>query len=167
MSAEVIALRPRLTPEDIGKMRGINGMHVDYSRRKSAWMYDVEGVPRLKMWKQVENGQVKRLWSIEFDMMPSLHAALAVINGEKSIKEAQAMVQISPPAQRPKKSLTAQIAEIDYELGQRDQVYKRLISNNPSRRGELELHVETLQAVRATLVWLQDNELLIKQRASY
>jgi len=167
LTAAVVPLRPKLTPADIADRRGINPMHVDYSRKKSAWIYDVEGVPGLKMWKEVENGQLTRRWSIDFDIMPSLEAALSVINGEKSIEEAKAMVQFAPPAVRPKLSLTAQIAEIDYELQQRKNVYGRIASGSPSRKSELEQHVENLKAVRATLVWLQDNEAHIKQRMSY
>lgn len=55
-------------------------------------------------------------------------------------------------------SLTAQIAEVEYELGQRATVYPRIAQKSPNRRSELELHVERMQAVEATLQWLRENE---------
>lgn len=161
----VAALRHPLTRADIEGRKMENAMHVDFSRSESAWIGTCEGLPRLGVGKyRLKTGSVTR-WSIDGKEVRDLDAALAVLNGEMTLEEA--MVVVAPPAQRPKKSLIAQIAEVDYELKQRDDVYKRIIANNPSRRGELELHVETLKAVRATLVWLQDNEAHIKQRASY
>jgi hypothetical protein len=55
-------------------------------------------------------------------------------------------------------SLAQQIEEVDRELKQRAAVYPRLISSNPSRRSELEFHVARLEAVKASLEWLQANE---------
>ena len=57
-----------------------------------------------------------------------------------------------------KTSLTAQIAEVEYELAQRASVYPRIASSHPARRSELELHTERMKAVWATLDWLRENE---------
>lgn len=75
-----------------------------------------------------------------------LDSALAVLNGEMTLEEAMAQGQVEQ-AQRPKKSLDAQIAEVDYELAARKDVYKRIIASHPQRRSELELHVETRKSV--------------------
>lgn len=65
---------------------------------------------------------------------------------------------------RVKVSIKSQIAEVDRELGQRRQVYPRLVSNRTMRESVAELQIKHMEAVRETLVWLQDNERLIKQR---
>jgi predicted site-specific integrase-resolvase len=61
-------------------------------------------------------------------------------------------------------SVRQQIEEIDYELVQRKNVYARIASSDPKRKSELDYHVTRLEAVRDTLIWLQDHERLIKQR---
>ncbi len=48
-------------------------------------------------------------------------------------------------------SLTAQIAEIDYELAQRRRVYARLDASDPRGRSERDLHMKLLGEVRQTL----------------
>lgn len=59
-------------------------------------------------------------------------------------------------------SLGQQIEEVDYELGQRAKVYPRLAAKEPGRRSELDYHVRRMQAARATLAWLQENEEAIR-----
>lgn len=66
-----------------------------------------------------------------------------------------------------KVSLTSQIAEIDREIGQRRAVYPRLVASRSMRQSMADLQVHHLEAVRETLLWLQANELTIKQRLSY
>lgn len=63
-----------------------------------------------------------------------------------------------------KLSLDSQIAEIDRELAQRKLVYPRLVANRSMRQSIADLQIAHLQAVRDTLVWLQENERTIKQR---
>ena len=63
-----------------------------------------------------------------------------------------------------KHSLTAQLEEIDREIELREKVYPRLVAKREMRESVAALHVDRMRAVRATLVWLQDNENLIKQR---
>lgn len=48
-------------------------------------------------------------------------------------------------------SLRQQIEELDYELGQRRNVYPRIISREPRKENELNMHVDRLKAVKATL----------------
>lgn len=64
-------------------------------------------------------------------------------------------------------SLASQIAEIDRELAQRRSVYPRLVASKGMRQSIADLQVKHLEAVRETLVWLQENERSIKQRLSY
>ena len=87
-------------------------------------------------------------------------AAIAVIHGDITLETAL------QPDEKPKMkiSLTSQIAEIDRELGQRKQVYPRLVSSRGMRQSIADLQIAHLQAVRDTLLWLKENELLIKQR---
>lgn len=60
-------------------------------------------------------------------------------------------------------SLNQQIEEIDRELAQRASVYPRLVSAGKMRQSIADYQTDRLKAVRATLVWLQDNEAKIKQ----
>lgn len=63
-------------------------------------------------------------------------------------------------------SLSAQIEEVDRELDQRSKVYPRLIAKREMRESIANMHVARLEAVRATLVWLQANETTIKQKVA-
>lgn len=73
-----------------------------------------------------------------------------------------------PAAETAKKySLVAQITEINRELALRERVYPSQVTSGRMRQSEAEYHIEVLKRVRATLNWLQSNELLIKQRLSY
>lgn len=63
-----------------------------------------------------------------------------------------------------KVSLASQIAEIDRELAQRKQVYPRLVQTRKMNERLAEIQVKHLQAVRETLVWLKDNERVLKHR---
>jgi hypothetical protein len=61
-------------------------------------------------------------------------------------------------------SLNQQIDEIDRELEQRRDVYPRLVATRKLRESHAKFQTERLEAARATLVWLQQNESFIKQR---
>ncbi|MBN8987446.1 MAG: hypothetical protein J0H42_04320 [Rhizobiales bacterium] len=60
-------------------------------------------------------------------------------------------------------SLQAQIEEIDRELEQRARVYPRLTAKGELRKSVGDYQIQRLEAVRATLVWLQQNETRIKE----
>lgn len=64
-------------------------------------------------------------------------------------------------------SLTAQIAEVDRELAARKDVYARLVATHKLRQSHADYQMDLMRSVRATLVWLQENENLIKQRMAY
>lgn len=59
-------------------------------------------------------------------------------------------------------SLSQQIDEIDYELGQRQRVYPGLAASGKRRQSELDYHVARLEAARTTLAWLMVHEVEIK-----
>ncbi len=59
--------------------------------------------------------------------------------------------------------LVASIEEIDREIELRRVVYPRLVAKREIRESVAALHIERLEAVRATLLWLQDNETRIKE----
>ena len=61
-------------------------------------------------------------------------------------------------------ALHAQIEEVDRELRLRKDVYEIAISKGKMRRSVADHHLDRMKAVRATLVWLQDNEAMIKAR---
>jgi hypothetical protein len=61
-------------------------------------------------------------------------------------------------------SIDQQIEEVERELAERSRVYPRLVAKGTLRKSVAEYHVERLNAALATLKWLRDNELLIKQR---
>lgn len=63
-----------------------------------------------------------------------------------------------------KHSLSSQIAEIDRELAQRAEVYPRMVATRKLRESHAKFQTEKLQAVRATLVWLSENEIAIKEK---
>jgi hypothetical protein len=61
-------------------------------------------------------------------------------------------------------ALHSQIEEVGREIILRKDVYEIAISKGKMRRSVAEHHLERMKAVRATLVWLQDNEAMIKAR---
>lgn len=152
-----------LTPADIYGRKMIDAMHVDYSRSESAWIGRVEGIPRLGVARGNDRGGAFMRWYVDDKPVRDLAAALAVLNGETSLEAAMQSVE----GPKHKTSLVSQIAEIDRELAQRRQVYPRLVAGRGMRQGLADLQIAHLTAVRETLVWLQQNEPLIKQRLSY
>lgn len=61
-------------------------------------------------------------------------------------------------------TLRAQIEEIDYELGQRKNVYARLVGAGKMRQSIADLHCARLRAARATLERVQAQDDLMRQR---
>lgn len=64
-------------------------------------------------------------------------------------------------------SLAQQIEEIDREIELRVEVYKVQVFKGKMRQSIADYHMARINAVRATLVWLQQIEPLLKQRLSY
>jgi hypothetical protein len=60
-------------------------------------------------------------------------------------------------------SITAQIEEVERELEQRRKVYPSLVKSRGIRQSVADFHVARLEAVRATLIWLKDNETEIRE----
>lgn len=166
----VVAFRSqaeRVTLDSIIGRKTASAVHIDFTRSESAWVYELEGLPRLRIWHHTVKGRTDRTYYIDEKKMRDLQSALDVLNGVKTLEEAAAQ-EIPEHAHRPGRvSIEAQLAEIDYELEQRKTVYARIATSNPGKARENELHVERMQAVRATLVWLRDQEATIKQRMSY
>ena len=61
-----------------------------------------------------------------------------------------------------KLSLDAQIEEVLYEISQRKSVYPRLVQQRKLRESVGELHIARMEAVLATLRWLQQHEAFIR-----
>jgi hypothetical protein len=55
-------------------------------------------------------------------------------------------------------SLIGQIAEVDREISLRERVYPEQIRRGKMRQGEAELLIGRMRAVRASLVFLKNNE---------
>ena len=53
-------------------------------------------------------------------------------------------------------SLHALISEVEYELGQRKNVYQRIKYKEPRRGAELDLHTERMEAIRRLLIMMRD-----------
>lgn len=157
-----------LTPADLKGRKLVNPMHVDFARgrnARSAWIYRVEGLLRLTVMDESDaRGGKRRVFIVDNQAVPDLEAACAVLNGENTVEQ---VVAEAAAAKIRKISIGQQIEEIDYELAQRRQVYPRIASSGGRKASELEFHVQRLEAVRATLTWLQEHEALIKQRLSY
>lgn len=62
----------------------------------------------------------------------------------------------------PKISLNQQIEEIERELKMRRSVYPRWVSAGKLRRGEAEYQIARMEAAKATLEWMRDNETAIR-----
>lgn len=151
---EVVRIRPKLTRADIVGRKTTNAMHLDFDRRRSAWTYGVEGIPRLTVWDESGPQGSSRTWLVDGKRCPDLEAALAVLNGDKTWEEVVAEAQ----AQTAKKiSLNQQIEEVRYELEQRAKVYPRIASSEPRRRAELEYHVARMEAALQSLLWLEQH----------
>ncbi|NJL09055.1 MAG: hypothetical protein HC900_13055 [Methylacidiphilales bacterium] len=59
-------------------------------------------------------------------------------------------------------SLSQQIDEVRRELAERESVYPRLVSSGKLRQSVADYQVARLQAVLATLRWLQVNEAAVR-----
>jgi hypothetical protein len=62
-----------------------------------------------------------------------------------------------------KVSILAQIEEVERELAHRRQVYPSLVASRSLRQSIAEFQIARLEAVRATLIWLRDNETEIRE----
>ena len=60
-------------------------------------------------------------------------------------------------------SIIAQIEEVERELEQRRKVYPSLVASRSMRQSVAEFQMARLEAVRATLIWLRDNEAEIRE----
>ena len=118
-----------------------------------AWIYNLEGLPRLQIYDRRLKGQRTLTWLVDGQGYDCLEEAVAAYNGDPMPQEA------------PRKfSLSQQIEEIDRELEQRASVYPRQISTGKMKQSIADYQVDRLKAARASLVWLAANELTIKQR---
>lgn len=61
-----------------------------------------------------------------------------------------------------RRSLTAQIAEVEREIGQRRQVYGRMVAQRKMRQGEADEKVFLMECVLETLRWIEKHKDAIK-----
>lgn len=59
-------------------------------------------------------------------------------------------------------SIVSQIAEIDREIAMREQVYPRQISDGKMKKEMADMLMDRIHAVRATLMFCQENEADIR-----
>lgn len=59
-------------------------------------------------------------------------------------------------------SLTSQIQEVERELSQRRSVYPRMVATRKLKQSLADYQMQRLEAVLATLKWLQANEAAVK-----
>lgn len=60
-------------------------------------------------------------------------------------------------------SLIGQIAECDREIALRQSFYPRQISQGKMRQAEADMHMDRIQAIRATLMFNRENEADIRE----
>lgn len=60
-------------------------------------------------------------------------------------------------------SLAQQIEEVERELSLRRKVYPHMIATNKMRQSVSDFHIDRMSAVKATLEWLQSNEIEIRE----
>lgn len=148
-----------LTRADIDCRSLVNKVHIDYARGSSAWVCGIDGVPRLSLTIGSHLGKGHyRDWSVDGERVRDLEAALGVINGTMTIEEAK------KPATRTVKRvpLPDQIREVERELGYRDHGYDRLVAAGKITAKVANLQLERMVAVKATLEWLQENEVDVR-----
>ena len=61
-------------------------------------------------------------------------------------------------------SLSQQIEEVEREIALRKNVYPRMVSSGKMRQSIADYHLARIEAVLATLLWLQTNEAAIKAK---
>jgi len=149
----------KLTRADIKGRKMVDAMHIDYSRSSSAWMGLVDGIPRLGVARGMENRKPFQRWYVDGKPVRDLDAALAVLNGDKTLEAAVAEreAQENPP---PKKySIDAQIAEVEREIVMRKKVYGRMGFPNDyfKRQSEADMALEIMANALETLKWARDN----------
>ncbi|HLH92046.1 MAG TPA: hypothetical protein VKX28_26740 [Xanthobacteraceae bacterium] len=153
-----------LTREDIFGRKMVNAVHIDFSRRESAWMGGVEGVPRLGVARGHDKAGAFMRWYVDEKPVRDLDAALAVLNGTMSLEEALPPPPEEPkPEPKPRISIDQQIEEVEYELQQRASVYPRLVRKGSLGKGVADYHVRRMEAALETLRWCRDNRETIAQ----
>ena len=65
-----------------------------------------------------------------------------------------------------KRTLRAQIEEVEYEIAMRRKVYPGLVARGRIRQAEADEHVLRLECALDTLRWVQKNEAVIKYAMS-
>lgn len=152
-----------LTRADLAGRKTVGAVHIDMARGMSAWMFGVEGIPRLGVMDESSRAHgTKRWWLVDNKRMPDLDAALAVLNGEKTVEQVMAEEKAADETPRKRSSVEGQIQEVKYELDQRKKVYDRLVRNGSLRQSEADLHTQRMEDVLNTLEWLRDNKELIQ-----
>lgn len=63
-------------------------------------------------------------------------------------------------------SLNQQIDEIERELAQRAEVYPRQVARGAMRPSVADFQIARLRAVKATLLWLRENEAEIRDHVA-
>lgn len=153
----------KLTRADIiGAGRKLVGaVHIDYSRSSSAWMGTVEGYPRLGLAHGTENRKPFQRWYIDSKPVRDLDAALAVLNGEKTLEAAVAEHEAKENPPPKKYSIDAQIAEVEREIAMRKKVYGRMGFPNDyfKRQSEADMALEIMTNALETLKWARDNRI--------
>ncbi len=147
-----------LTPADLKGRKTVDAVHMDMVGGKSAWMYGVEGIPRLHVcdYNSRKTGRYRH-WYVDKRKVRDLDAALAVLNGTMSLDDATREETIMK-----KVSLSQQIDEVAREILIRAEVYPRQVAQGKLRQSIADYQVERLKAALVTLQWLRDNETDIR-----
>lgn len=158
--------RPRVSLGEIWACTWMLALHMKLAKGGVHFQYRCKEHPRLRCIKARADRKSPNtmVFFCDEEEFPTLEAALAKLNGDPIPPPPEAKMPEQPA---PKKvSIGSQINEVDYELDQRRKVYPRIAMKEPGRKSELEYHVERMTAVRATLVWVSENEAAIREWAA-
>src|SRR5687768_7408901 len=109
-----------ITRDDVAAAQRF-AMHANMGRNGHLYQYRFDGIPRLAASKHSSRGRglpTVITWFVDNIEMPSLAAALEVLNGTRTMEDVM--------EERRRASIDAQIAEVEYELEQRRKVYANI-----------------------------------------
>lgn len=88
-----------LTIEDLKGRKSVNAVHMRV-QGGGAWMFGVQGVPRLTAYRKyaARTRETTQTWHVDGKPMPDLQTALDVINGVRSIEDVAATDAAPEPA---------------------------------------------------------------------
>lgn len=135
----------RISVADLEGCRATGAVHLKL-QGGFAWIYNLEGLPRLQVYDRRIKGQRTLTWLVDGEGYDSLEGAIAAYNGDPM------------PQQTPEKfSIGQQIEEVERELELRRGVYPRQVQRGTMKQSHADYHIKRMEAVLESLKWLKEN----------